>query len=50
MREYVWLECTGVRRPQLSGAERDPGSEPARAQEVLSARAEAYAAQGNAKK
>ena len=46
MREYVWLECTDVRRTQLSRAERNPGRQPPRAQEVLSARAEAYAAQG----
>jgi len=46
MREYVWLECTECKDRQLPGPEGNPGRRPARAEEVLPARAEAHAPQG----
>ena len=45
MREYVWLECTacGDRNYRV---QKETRGRPARAEEILPARAEAYAAQG----
>ena len=46
MREYVWLECTTCGERNYRVQKETRGAEPARAEEVLPARAEAHAAQG----